>query len=315
MKDHDYFRLIFAVGSLPFWTGLKKLRRFLLGQPGSFWKGETPLKPIYLNHYFFSTFAAKGRSYLSRMIQNLIESNYLTQTQLSKKLPARVIKLTDRGVKQYYNQLVNLRQLKEPAWHLHHVAQLNSPPRSAIATGGELLEFSGRLYVSQTPEFVELQQRVSDESTLELISQNDQQPEPANVYKLEEIEVKTGEGVKLELTEKGSAEAVSGADLREALTHFPNPQVAYKGENPFILRGELVEIDKKSSHPQLLFEKEKAQIFLRYSQGSEEELDLETGKNYCFGPLEPKIIERRRGKIPVVELDNRGTIEPASPII
>ncbi|GEM_PF-4836627 len=315
MKDHDYFRLIFAVGSLPFWTGLKKLRRFLLGQPGSFWKGETPLKPIYLSHYFFATFAPKGQSYLSQLIQKLIESNYLTQTQLSKNMRARVIKLTDRGAKQYYNQLVNLRQIEKPTWYLHHLAQLNSQPRSPIVTGGELLEFSGRLYISQTPEFVEIQQRISDESTVEVIRKNDALPEPGNVYVLKEIGVKTGAGVKLELTENSSVEAVSGAELREALTHFPNPQVAYEGENPFILRGKLVEIDKKSSHPQLLFEKDGAQIFLRYSPGGGAELDLEIGKKYCFGSLEPKIIDRRRGNIPVVELDNRGTIEPASPII
>lgn len=312
MGSHDYFRLIFAAGSLPFWTGRKKFKRFLLGQTGSFWEGETPLKALYLNHYFFGSFAPTGESTLSRQLQALIDSDYLARKPLAPDKPYKVLKLTDRGVKQYYNQLVQRRNLESPSWRLQHVSQIESPPNSRLTSAGELMEFSGRLYLTQTPEFVDPQQRVGEEKTVELVGDLSDLS-PGDTVIADDLGVKTGEGVRLAVGSSTEFNKVSGAELREALTHFSAPQSAPGQKNPFVLRGKLIEVEEHEADLRLVFEKEENRVVLRCPPETAEAVDRDSEKYYCFGPVEAKIVERHKGN-PVVELRDDGSIEPAGPI-
>ncbi len=312
MKTHEYFRLIFAAGSLPFWTGLKKFKRFLLGNIGSFWEGETPLKPIYLSHYFFASFSRTDQSRLTQLIQNLIQSNYFFHGQLAENKPFRVLKLTGKGVRQYYNQLVKKRKIAPPHWRLNHVAQLNSPPGSRIATAGEVINFSGEIYLTQTPSFPEPQARVKEEKTLKLINPRDN-IEADKIIQITNLQVDTDQGVKLKPDEKSEIETISGADLRSLLTHFSAPDTTPEEENPFILKGKLAGLKVEGSSLKALFKKGNKQVILNCDPKRQEELENSENDYFYFGPLKAKIIEFNEDKIPILELKKSGTIEPASP--
>ncbi len=311
----DYRRLIFALGSLPFWTGRNKFRKFLLGEMGSFWEGESPLKPIYLNHFFFASFAATGNNQLIQKLQHLINSGYVERSQLTPKKPHMVLKLTDKGVKQYYNQIVTRRKVKQPVWWLHHISQLKTPPKSPITTAGELIEFSGRLYITQTPKFLELKDRVQDSSTKEIIGGLEANSE--QLICLKAVQVETKQGVTLRADKNTEKEMIDPGELRGKLTHFPAPQRDADLPDPYSLKGRLIDFKEQNERLYLLFENnQKQQIILSCDPRFKDSVELIEDNYYVFGPLEPKIVRRgQNNSTPVVKLGRNGLIKPASEFV
>ncbi len=272
------------------------------------------MKPVYLNHYFFASFSREGRQKLTMLLQKLKNSNYIHRTAIGGGLPHKVIKLTDRGIRQYYNQLVIRREIENPTWWIHHLHQLENRLRSPVDTGGETMEFSGRIYLSQAPAFVEADQRVKDEKTIRLEGFN--QIKPGQTVMIKAAEVNPENGVILCSIDETEVKNVSVVDLRSGLTHFPVIQDETGGENPFLLKGELVNISDKNST---------GRRYLTFSNSRGKKIKLlleqkEIPKNveekihtkFCFGPVE-EINEEYDDKIFHLQLRTGGEIRPASP--
>lgn len=303
--------LLYALGSLPFWTGQKKFQRFLRGQPGSFWKNETPLKPIYLNHHFYGTLRDQRPARVSRALQVLKRAGYVERTELSKSKPFPVLKLTGKGVLKYYNLLVLDRGIKAPAWWIHHVRRLEASPRSPIRTGGEFMLFSDRGYLTQAPAS-EPQNRIQDDKTIRF-SEPPDALRPELTYLLEEVEVTAEETSRLRWGPDVNARTVASGDLRRELTHFSPRNVSPEEPNPYVLQGRLVGKDEDPDHLLLWLtlenqDEDRVRVAMPRER-LDEETPVEPGGRYVIGPVRRYTGPESSGSLPNLQLKQEGTIQ------
>jgi len=280
--------VLYAVGSLPFWTGRRKLQRFLRGEPGSFWENETPLKPLYLNHHFYGALGDRRSAEISRVLQILQRADYLERTRLSEDKPYPVLKLTGRGVLKYYNLLVLDRGIQHPTWWIHHLARLEQPPGSSIRTGGHVLSFSERTYLTQTPDRGDVQERVRDEKTLPLRDPPDDL-RPGSSCFLEGVRVRPVEDARLGFDGGSGVRAAAAEDLRRELTHFSARTVSPDEPDPYVLRGTLVDDEEDPDRllRWLTLENERNQR-VRVALPQERldaDVPIERGGRYVVGPV------------------------------
>ncbi len=266
------------------------------------------MKPVYLNHYFFASFSKAGQATVSRLLRELKRTGYITRGPLFENKPYIVVKLTGRGVLQYYNQLVSLRGMKKPGWWLQHVSQLEKNPRSGISTGGEILPYSGKVYLTQTPGFVEETNRVREEKTI--LIENPPELEAGSTVFFENIQVNTENGRKLILTEKTTTIPTDPSDLRNRLTHFPPLEDDFPRKNPFVLKGTLRDIEQKGAthRYQLTFANQEGKKLklIADSERLPENISEKTGKKFYFGPLREARTDSREL---LLELQRDGKVE------
>lgn len=303
--------ILYAVGSLPFWTGQRKFQRFLRGEPGSFWKNESPLKPIYLNHHFYGALRDRPSASVSRGLEVLKRAGYVERTDLSADMPYPVLKLTGRGVLKYYNLLVLDRGVDGPLWWLHHVARLEDPPDSPLRTGGHLLLFSERRYLTQTPGHGDPQERVRDEKTVPL-AEGPEGPEAGATFLLERARVRVPEGPALAVPSEGDVRRVAPDDLRRELTHFPPRTASPEEANPYVLRGRLVE-DRADDDRLLRWltlenEREDRVNVALPRERIDPDVPLETGGRYVVGPVRRFPEEDDAGSEPSLQLQPEGSL-------
>ncbi|MFB6356738.1 MAG: hypothetical protein ABEJ65_09515 [bacterium] len=305
-----YRTILYTVGSLPFWTGERKLKRLLRGKPGSFWEDTPPLKPTYLCHHFFSALEDTQESVITRSLQKLKSSKYVVKERLSSSLPHQVIKFTDKGTRKYYNLLVKERDIADPAWWIRHVSRLNSPTRTGFLTGGEVVEFSGSLYLTQTPAFLEPEERVRDEGTAKL-PESLNPPSGQNLI-LPASQYDPDSNTIHPETDGPEVRATSPDDLRRKLTHFRARERDPSEPDPYVLKGVLNEIAERNRPPFycLTFENEQGQTvdLLADEQHLPDEIPLESGEQYAFGPVEEARDEENNSS--VLQLKSNGQIQP-----
>lgn len=303
--------ILYAVGSLPFWTGQRKFQRFLRGEPGSFWENETPLKPIYLHHHFYGALRDRRSAALSRALQALKRADYVERTDLSADKPYPVLKLTGRGVLKYYNLLVLDRGVDRPVWWLHHVNRLETHPDSALRTGGHLLRFSERYYLTQTPSHGDPQERVRDDKTVPL-AEPPGDSETGTTCLLEGVEVRLSKGPTLAALSDHDVRRVPPDDLRRELTHFPPRTVSPEETNPYVLRGRLVadeeEDDRLLRWLTLENEREDRVRVALPRERVDPDVPLETGGRYVVGPVRRFPEEADRGTTPTLQLQPDGSL-------
>lgn len=303
--------ILFAVGSLPFWCGKKKIKKVLAGDAGSYWNRESPLKPVYLNHYFFDSLGHIKSSEISRYIQSLIKNNYFQITALSKSKPYRVLKLTGNGVKKYYNLLVTNRGFENPFWRIHHVNQLENSPKSAIQTGGRILQFSGETYLTQTPGFSEPQQQVRDDKTI-IFRNNVESLEPNQKLRIKDAIVRVDDTPILTLTDSSSIQTSTGSDLGRKLSHFSNHQVREEGPNPYVLTGRIEKINDVNARffRILLVNSEEEKLRIRVPRNMEYSPDeLSENQQYVVGPVQEVSTDTDTSDEFELELSNDGQLQ------
>jgi hypothetical protein len=312
--DENIFRtMLFAVGSLPFWTGERKLKQFLRGNPGSFWEGPEPLKPTYLSHYFFGGLKEHDDGEITRGLQRLKRSGYLKKDRLSPSLPHQVIKLTGDGVFKYYNLLVTERDLDTPVWWIHHIAQLERKPKRPIRTGGEILRFTEDPHLTQTPGFVDQESRIKDEGTIRLIGDVSpiREVETGQSVQLDRVMPRVDDGLVLVMGDPTEVSTVPASDLRRRLTHFKTSHQEPGREDPYMLKGTLAEIRQleRENALSLALEKEGNSVSLRIPRELiDPEIDLSEGNEYVLGP-----VKRREGEGEQLTLKQSGEIQPHEP--
>lgn len=312
--DENIFRtILYAVGSLPFWTGERKLKQFIRGEAGSFWSEPKPLKPTYLEHYFFGGLQGHDDGDITRGLQRLKRSGYITKDRLSPSLPHQVIKLTGKGVFKYYNLLVTEQGHESPVWWIHHIAQLDRKPRRPISTGGEILQFSNDPHLTQTPGFVDQESRIKDEGTIRLIGDVDdvENMEPGQSVQLDRVAPQVGEGVRLGMGAPSEVHSIPASDLRRRLTHFSSRDQIPGQNNPYMLKGTLEqkkELEREGA-VSLMLTREGNSLRLRIPRELiDPEIELEEGKRYVIGP-----VKRREEEGEQLTLKQSGEIHPDEP--
>lgn len=311
MSSQPHRAILFAVGSLPFWTGKRKLIRFLAGEPGSYWQGETPLKPIYLNHAAYGALRDRSPSRIRQHLQTLLTHDYLRRADLAPDKPYKVIKFSDAGCKKYYNLLVLERGITDPLWWLHHLAQLRDPPRSPIHSGGELFAFSGDLYLSQSPPSLPPAERVKDEQTLRL-APGDRDLKPDRSYRFQDLTVVCDRGVHLAVGESTSGSTLAASDVRRELAHFPGRDDA-ETPNPYVLKGTLRSVEETPENHRILgLENGQGQQLLVRASPAQipDDVTLETGSTYVLGPVRETDDDREEAGL---RLSDSGSIAPFRP--
>lgn len=288
--DQAIFRtLLFAVGSLPFWTGERKLKQFLRGDAGSFWEEPPPLKPTYLRHHFYGALEQADNGSITRAFQRLKKTGYLTRERLSSSLPHQVIKLTSKGVFQYYNLLVTEKEHEEPTWWIHHLSRLKRRPKQPIITGGEVITFSGHHYVSQTPGFVETETRVRDEGSIRLVGESELSDslQPGQTIFIREFLPKIDQGVELVVSKETQLQSLPPSDLRRKLTHFSPREPMPGEEDPYVIRGRLssAETDVAGSIKLTLKQDSNTIQIVLPGEQKPEQIDLQEGDEYIVGPV------------------------------
>ncbi len=305
--------ILYAVGSLPFWTGERKLIQFLSGDPGSFWTDPPPLKPLYLGHRFFGALESESEPSLRSRLEQLKHHGYLTREPLGNHKPHRVIKLTHDGARQYYNLLSVEENHDPPCWRIQHVARLESSLNSPITTAGQVLSFSDNLHLSQTPEFVDPEDRVRDESTLRLLNP-DSTAEPGQVILLKSARLDLQRGVRLRMDEETRVEPLSAGDLRRRLTHFPSAQDSSDRPNPYVIRGTLTNRpDRQDSRIRLVLtdgDGNRLSVILTPDR-IPDDVPLNPDSRYVIGPVEETGSEPDDpGPAPVLSLTQNGELKP-----
>jgi hypothetical protein len=288
MNRSTYRSILFTVGSLPFWTGKNKLIRLLHGDPGSYWKGETPLKKVYLNLPFFGELSDLSKSDVRRSLQNLINADHLVRETISGDKPYLVVKFSDKGVKKFYNLLVMERGLSEPHWWLHHVSRIRNQPRSAINTGGELLEYNDTLYLTQTPAYRSQTERIQSDQTVPIKQTNSLDSRKGH-YEFRNLVVKIDNHPLLYPSDDTIVERVNAGDLGRKLSHFGTEESQVNPPDPYVIRGRLVEASEPDAEGtrNLTFrnsEDDEVIVTVKTSQ-IPEELSLQESKRYVIGPV------------------------------
>jgi hypothetical protein len=288
MQKQDYRTILYAIGSLPFWTGKKKLIRLLKGDPGSFWEGETPLKQVYLEQPFFGELAEYSKSDVRRAVQDLIRSDYLAHETMTGDKPYRVVKFSSKGVKKYYNSLVRHENLEEPYWWIHHLSRLRTKLNSPINTGGEILPYNEEFYLTQTPSFRTDQQRIQSSKTIKLTSSLPDMVQEGHII-ARNVTIKIDSNPLLFIDDSSDVERINAGDLGRKLGHFQGRTSHRDPPDPFIVKGSLVEVSDpdREGFIRILLQNEdnkQLKILLKTSQVPDE-LELEPGEKYVLGPV------------------------------
>ncbi len=317
MTENTYRTMIFAVGALPFWTGKNKLIRLLRGEAGSYWKGETPLKRIYLNQPFFGELTELSSSEVRRRLQELLNARYLVREPVSRDKPYPVVKFSDKGAKKYYNQLVRERGFDEPYWWIHHVSRLREQPNSPISTGGELLEYNQTLYLTQTPAYRTQTERVQSEQTLPIEGSGSTKSENGH-YKFHGLEISFRKGPILTRSDKTTLERVNPSDLGRKLNHFNSEQSQVEPPDPYVIRGELVdpgEPDADGTRNLTLRNSEGDRLIVTVKTNQvPDELPLRKGQKIVLGPVtESEDATGTRTNETWLTLEQSGELRPVSP--
>lgn len=289
MSESTYGKIIKAIGSLPFWTGKRKLIRFLTGETGSFWDKKSPLKRIYLSRRFFGTLSGKSASTVRQHVQKLQQSNYLYKGQVSEDKPYQVIKFTGKGARKFYNTLVLEEGFENPLWWLHHVAQLESPTNTPISTGGQILEYNDTYYLTQTPPHAPVEERIKEEKTLPVLSRQDLDFDDGN-YHFTNLQVHRKQGTRLIVVEETDWTTSTPQDIQERLSHFDTAQSQVSPPNPYVIQGELEAIepgDESNTWLELTLSNRKDTTLPVYVKRNQvpDELELTEGTRYTLGPL------------------------------
>lgn len=290
MSDSIYGTIIRAVGSLPFWTGKRKLIRFLAGETGSFWEKKSPLKRIYLDQRFFGALSEETSSTVRQHVQKLQQSDYLYRGQISEDKPYQVVKFTDKGARKFYNTLVMEEGLEEPLWWLHHAAQLESDTNSPISTGGQILRYNDTYYLTQTPPHAPVEERIKEEKTLPVLSRQDLDFDEGN-YRFSGLRIHRKQGTRLIVTEETDWTTSTPKDIQEKLSHYDTAQSQVAPPNPYVIQGELTSVepgDETNTWLELtLTNREDATlpVYVKRNQVPDE-LELSEGTRYTLGPLE-----------------------------
>ncbi|MFB6344982.1 MAG: hypothetical protein ABEK50_04320 [bacterium] len=312
MNKSAYKTIIKTVGSLPFWTGQRKLTQFLAGKPGSFWNKESPLKPIYLSQNFFGSLSDKGTSSIRQYLQKLQQANYLYHGQISEEKPYTVVKFTDEGARKYYNILVLEEDLTEPVWRLHHVAQLKTSPNSRIATGGQVIRYNETPYLSQSPPQAPLEQRIKEESTLPLLPRSNLEFDDG-YYLLRNLRFRLQQGPQLIVDGETAWSSTTAKDLQDKLTHYDSTQSQVSAPNPYVIQGRLTSVeagDDTNAWLKLELTNQDNQtlpIYVRRNQ-IPEQLELSEGGHYTLGPLSEYDHDQSPGEQFELKLDDDGEI-------
>lgn len=308
-----YFRkILYAVGSLPFWTGKSKLIQFLSGKPGSFWEKESPLKPVYLNQPLFGALEDLDDSSIRRSLQSLLNSGYLCYEKISEDKPYTVIKFTNKGAKKYYNLLVIDKNLREPYWWLRHVSRIRSEPNSPINTGGELLVFNDKTYLTQAPPYLDNDDRMQSDETVRLMDKNDFELTTGH-YELHSVGVGVREFPFIYLNEDTDLQKVTRSDFADKISHFSSNVSQLNPPDPYVIKGKL----SSSTAPN---EEGIRRLKLKNNYGKSliiniktnqipDELELIDGETYVVGPLREAQDDNESGTENFyLELDDDGQI-------
>jgi hypothetical protein len=288
MKSSIYRTILYAVGALPFWTGKRKLIRLLSGDPGSFWDRETPLKPVYLEQPFFGALEDESSSILRQSLQKLFRARYLVHEELDGDKPYKVVKFSGKGVKKYYNLLVLDRDLDRPYWWIHHLNRLREPPNSPITTGGELLPYNEKLYLTQAPAYRTDTERLQSNQTIGLRNTNRLESDSGH-FAFRDVPVQVDEAPRLVLAQETETEQVLASDLGTKLNHFGTGVSQVNPPDPYTIKGQLVEAtepDAEGRRTLTLRNTEGQTLTVRIQTNQiPDELPLEEGQTYAVGPL------------------------------
>lgn len=289
LSDDRYRIILKTVGSLPFWTGKRKLVRFLAGEAGSFWERESPLKRIYLGQRFFGALSDNSSSTIRQHLQKLQQSDYLYQGQISEDKPYQVMKFTGKGTRKFYNMLVLEEGVQTPVWWLHHVAQLEDATNTPIITGGQILEYNDTYYLTQTPPRAPLEERIKEEKTLPVLSRQPLDFDDGH-YRFTDLTIHRKQGTRLIVTEETDWSTTTAKDLQETLSHYDSSQSQVAPPNPYVIQGELVAIepgDESGTWLELTLANREDQTLPVYVKRSQvpDELELTEGNRYSLGPL------------------------------
>lgn len=280
MLNNDRARsFLFGVGALPFWVGRKKLLRYLSGETGSYFEGETPLTNLYRSRAFFGEFEREEAESLYRTLNN----QFIVRERVSYDKPFRVVKLTDAGVREYYNGLVMEHGADEPYWKPHHVARLTSAINSRMNTAGFYIEREGA-YLSD---------RQGDDAApyVRLIDMTDELA-TGRMLTIEQAEFQyTGEPT-LQPTGETAVSYGTSREVGEAFRHFGTP-FRQDQDSPYILAGKLHERHDVPDGFLVLFQNDDGDGVVclhlpetRISGLTVGPNDLEPKRRYVFGPVE-----------------------------
>lgn len=313
MNQKSYRVILFSVGSLPFWTGKKKLIKLLIGDPGSYWDHETPLKPVYLNQPFFGELSNQSTSTVRQGVQKLLTEQYLIHEAISDKKPYKVVKFSHKGVKKYYNLLVTERDLSEPHWWLHHVSRLRKPTNSAITTGGEICPYNEKLYLTQTPGYLEATQRMQSDQTIQVKNTQHLENETGHFH-FRGLNPMVEDYPVLKLTEQTEVERISSSDLNKKLNHFSTFHAQTNPPNPYVIQGKLKNKTKPGENNLRTLEFHNSEdktlkVKVRTNQ-IPDELTLQIGQSYVLGPLAETDDETGSFEL---KLEESGDIQPHRP--
>ncbi len=276
------------VGALPFWTGKRKLISLLSGDPGSYWDRETPLKPVYLEQPLFGVLKDEPSSTIRQSIQKLFRARYLIHEELDGDKPYRVVKFSGKGVKKYYNLLVQDQELNPPYWWIHHLNRLQDVPNSPVATGGELLAYNDDLYLTQAPAYRSDTERLQSNQTI-LLGNTQPLETHSGHFAFRKISVRINRTPQLVLTDETESERTLASDLGNHLNHFGTGVSQVNPPDPYTIKGKLVDATEPDANGMQILtlrntDDQKLTVRIKTNQ-IPDELPLEEGQSYVVGPL------------------------------